>query len=203
MPTCLDVTATYQAKGGPMATPSAHTITQLLLDWSAGDETALEQLIPLVKKDLRNIAQFRLYERRMGHVLQPTELVDEAYLRLRLIDISSVEMQNRAQFFAYLSRIMRNILVDIYRENRHRAREVQLDEALAVSSPLQVDLVALDDALRELATFDERKSHIVELRFFGGLTVEETAEVMKISPRQVAREWAVAKKWLYRELSKK
>jgi RNA polymerase sigma factor (TIGR02999 family) len=187
-----------------MTMPSAPTVTQLLLDWSAGDQAALQKLIPLVEQELRRLAKYYLRKENAGHTLQTNALVNEAYLRL--IDVKQVSLQNRAQFFAFSSRIMRNILVDFARSRPHlpggrEGRKVSIEEAMTVSRERSLDLVALDDALHDLATFDERKSQIVELRFFGGLSVEETAQALNTSPRTVIREWNAAKAWLYRELN--
>ena len=184
--------------------PSAPTVTQLLLDWSAGNQAALQKLIPLVEQELRRLAKYYLRKENAGHTLHTNALVNEAYLRL--IDVKQVTLQNRAQFFAFSSRIMRNILVDFARSRPHlpggrEARKVPIEEAMTVSRQRSLDLVALDDALRDLATFDERKSQIVELRFFGGLSVEETAQALNTSPRTVIREWNAAKAWLYREIN--
>ncbi len=184
--------------------PSAPTVTQLLLAWSAGDQTALPKLIPLVEQELRRLAKTYLRKEPAGHTLQTNALVNEAYLRL--VDVKQVTLENRAQFFAFSARIMRNILVDFARSRPRlpgggKAQTVSLEEAMNISRGRPLDLVALDDALRDLATFDERKSRIVELRFFGGLSVEETAQTLGISPRTVNREWDAAKAWLYRELN--
>ncbi len=178
-------------------------ITQLLIAWSDGDATALDRLMPLVHDALHQLAHRRMSRERSGHPLQTTALVNEAYLRL--IDSSRVRWQNRAHFFAVSAQLMRFILVDIARARRKLKRggdviQVSWDEALAVSSEPGADVIALDDALTALAAFDERKSRIVELRFFGGLSVEETAEVLKVSTTTVMRDWGLAKAWLLREL---
>jgi RNA polymerase sigma factor (TIGR02999 family) len=188
-------------------TPSSAEVTQWLIAWSQGDESALNRLIPLVHEELRRLA--RRYMRRergqhQGHTLQTTALVNEAYLRL--IDASQVEWQNRAHFFAISARLMRRILVDYARAQGYAKRgggaeHVALDEALAFSDDNAPDLEPLDDALNALAAIDERKSQVIELRFFGGLSVEETAEVLKVSPDTVMRDWRLAKSWLLRELS--
>ncbi len=187
-----------------MASPSTSEVTQLLLDWSAGDGSALKKLIPLVHQELHRLAHRYLSRERAGHTLQTTALVNEAYLRL--VDVKQVSVQSRAQFFGLSAQIMRNILVDFARSRprtvgKREAQHVSLDEALTISRERSPNLVALDDALRALARIDELKSRIVELRYFGGLSVEETAEALKISRRQVNREWSSAKAWLYRELS--
>ena len=187
-----------------MTTTPSHEITQLLLAWSDGDETALTQLAPLVEAELRRLAQRYLSHERSGHTLQTTALVNEAYLRL--IDWKNVHWQNRAHFFAVSAQLMRRILVDHARHRKYRKRggdaiRVSLTEAVNVVQERSADVLALDEALQSLATLDPRKSQIVELRFFGGLSVEETAEVLKVSPRTVMREWGLAQAWLYRELS--
>jgi RNA polymerase sigma factor (TIGR02999 family) len=177
----------------------------LLLAWSSGDKTALDKLVPLVHSELHRLARQRLRQLNPDHLLQTTALVNEAYLRL--IDCRNVAWQDRAHFFAIAAQLMREILVDYTR--RHRARKrgaslirVPLEEATATADERSADLTALDDALRSLAAIDPRKSRIIELRFFGGLSVKETAEVLKTSPRTVAREWDLARAWLYRELNK-
>lgn len=185
-----------------MASPSKD-VTQLLLDWSNGDQQALDQLLPLVYDELHRLAEHYMRRERPDHTLQPTALVHEAYLRL--IDQQRVRWRNRAHFFAIAAQAMRRILVDHAR--RHQARKrgsgqrVPLDEARAVPSLPEMDLVALDEALTRLAEFDPRQSRIVELRFFGGLSIEETASVLQLSPATVKREWQLAKAWLYRALT--
>jgi RNA polymerase sigma factor (TIGR02999 family) len=186
-----------------MTTLSPKEITQLLRAWSNGDSSALEQLTPLVHAELHQLARRYLSKESPGHTLQATALVNEAYMRL--IDWQNVEWQNRAHFFGVSAQLMRHILVDYARSRRSHKRgggavEVSLDQAAIISSERAADFVALDDALTSLAAFDERKSHIIELRFFGGLSIEETAEVLKISPATVKREWSLAQAWLYREL---
>jgi RNA polymerase sigma factor (TIGR02999 family) len=178
-------------------------ITGLLLKWGQGDEGALEQLIPLVYQELHRIARCCMAGERVGHSLQATALVNEVYVRL--VDGKSVEWHDRAHFLAVAARVMRRVLVDHARTRQYQKRgggaaHVTFDEALAVTSePLQ-DFVALDDALGALAAFDERKSRVIEMRFFGGLTVEETATVLKVSPDTVMRDWRLAKAWLRREM---
>ena len=187
-----------------MTTPSTEELTQLLLAWSDGDREALERLTPLVEGELHRLAKHYMRGERPDHTLQTTALVNEVYLRL--IDWKNVRWQNRAHFFAVSAQLMRRILVDFARSRpglrEGKARHVSLDEALVVTEEQSVDLVALDDALTALKAFDPRKSQIVELRFFGGLSVEETAEVLKLSPITVMREWNKAKAWLYRELNR-
>jgi len=188
-----------------MSSPPTPEVTHLLLAWSNGDRSALDQLMPIVHTELRRLAHRQLAGERPNHTLQTTALVNEAYLRL--VDQSSLQWQNRAHFFAVAARIMRHILVD-YARARHnakrggRAMKVTLDEAAGVLTERAAEMVALDDALTALAKFDPRKSQIVELRFFGGLSVEETAEALNFSPGTVAREWTLAKAWLQREISK-
>jgi RNA polymerase sigma-70 factor, ECF subfamily len=184
---------------------ATHEVTQLLLAWSNGDPAALEQLAPLVEQELHRLAQSYLNRERRAHSLQATELVNEAYLRL--IDWKSVRWQNRAHFFGLAARLMRHILVDHARRRRGQKRggaalRVSLARAEKVAEERGVDVIALDDALSSLAKFDERKSQIVELKFFGGLQEEAIAEVMKISLRTVQREWSLARAWLYQELAK-
>ena len=187
-----------------MNEPDAHELTQLLAAWSDGEEEALEKLAPLVHAELYRLAKRYMSRERPDHLLQTAALINEAYVRL--IDWKAVRWQNRAHFFGVAAQMMRRILVDFARrrprvDKDHDAVHMSLDEALTVSSERDPDLLALDDALQSLATIDERKSRIVELRFFGGLSVEETAEVMKTSTITVIREWNKAKAWLYRELS--
>ena len=188
-----------------MTEPSPHEITQLLQAWRDGDRSALEKLTPLVYNELHRLAKHYMAGERSDHTLQSTALVNEAYLRL--IDWENAQWQNRAHFFAVSAQLMRRILVDFGRSRRQVKRggdasQVSLDEALLVSPDRSTDLVALDDALNALAAIDPRKSQVVELRFFGGLSVEETAEVLKISSRTVQQDWAMAKVWLLREISK-
>jgi RNA polymerase sigma-70 factor, ECF subfamily len=178
--------------------------TTLLLAWARGDETALDQLMPLVHDELRRLARRHMARERVGHTLQATALVNEAYLRL--IEVNQMRWQNRAHFFAMASRVMRRILVDAARARGYRKRgagaeKVSLDEALVVSAEPRQDLIALDDALNALAAFDLRKSQVVEMRFFGGLSVDETAEALRVSADTVMRDWRLAKVWLLRELS--
>jgi RNA polymerase sigma factor (TIGR02999 family) len=180
-------------------------ITDLLLAWNAGDSQALAQLMPMVHDELQRLAHRYMAGERSGHPLQTTALVNEAYLRL--IDSSRVKWRDRAHFFAVSAQLMRRILVDVARARNKLKRGgdaviVSLEEALDVSHEPGVDLIAVDEALARLAVFDERKSKVVEMRFFGGLTVEETAEALNVSPITVMRDWDVAKVWLLRELSK-
>ncbi len=187
-----------------METPPTNDITTQLLAWNQGDAAALEQLIPAVYQELRRMAERYLRQENPGHTLQPTALVHEAYLRL--IDQTLVEWQNRAHFFGVAAQMMRRILVD-HAKAKHRdkrgggAFKLSLDEIADYTHERAAELVALDDALQSLAAFDERKSRVVELRYFGGLSVEETAEVLDISPNTVMRDWNMAKAWLYQEIS--
>jgi RNA polymerase sigma factor (TIGR02999 family) len=187
-----------------MTEPSPKEITQLLLAWSHGQQSALDQLTPLVYDELHRIAKRYMGGERAGQTMQTTALVNEAYLRL--VDSSQVHWQNRAHFFAIAAQLMRRILVDFAR-SRHNlkrggeAKQVSLDEALVISPERGADLVALDEALQALAALDPRQSQVVELRFFGGLSINETAEVLKVSEGTVRRDWSLAKAWLHRELS--
>jgi len=188
-----------------MPASSAQRVTQLLQDWSQGRDAALEELLPLVHQELRLLARRYMFGERPGHTLQTTALVNEAYLRL--VNSRRVNWQNRAHFFAISAQLMRRILVDYARTRGYQKRgggvpKVTLDEALVGPQEKGHDLVALDDALKTLAGIDPRKSKVVELRFFGGLSVEETAEVLKISPDTVMRDWRLAKAWLAREIGK-
>ena len=181
-----------------------HELTQLLAAWSDGEEEALEKLAPLVHAELYRLAKRYMSRERPDHLLQTSALINEAYIRL--IDWKAVRWQNRAHFFGVAAQIMRRILVDFARRRPRVDKDMEairmsLDAALTISSEREPDLLALDEALKTLATIDERKSRIVELRFFGGLSVEETAEVMHMSSITVIREWNKAKSWLYRELS--
>ena len=183
--------------------PSSHEITRLLLAWSEGDQAAFEQLVPLVHRELRRLAKGYMRQERPGHILQTTALINEAYLRL--IDWKDVRWQNRAHFFGVAAQLMRRILVDFARARRRATRggamrQVSLDEAAAVSVERAHEFIALDEALDRLAAIDPRRSRMVELRFFGGLSEEETAEALKVSPRTVRREWSLARAWLRREL---
>ena len=176
-------------------------ITQLLINWRHGDKAALDQLMPLVYEELRRLARGFMGRERSDHTLQTSALINEAYLRL--VDQDERDWQNRAHFFAVAAQIMRHILVDHARSYRYDkrgagAQRVGLDEAMVFSEERARELVALDEALTSLATVDPRKSRIIELRFFGGLNIDETAEVMELSPTTVQREWRAAKAWLWR-----
>jgi RNA polymerase sigma-70 factor (ECF subfamily) len=192
----------------PAATPSpngsrAH-VTELLLAWGSGDRAALDELVPIIHEELRRLARHQMRGERDNHTLQTTALVNEAFLRL--VDLRRILWQDRAHFLALSARLMRRILVDHARSRSYQKRgggaaKVTLDESLVASPERDVDLVALDDALEDLARVDARKSQVVELRFFGGLSVEETAEALKVSPETVTRDWRLAKAWLLREIS--
>ncbi len=188
-----------------MTQPAPHDVTQLLVAWSRGDQTALDRLIPLVAAELRRLAHRYMRREPAEQILQTTALVNEAYLRL--VDASRVAWHDRAHFFAVSANLMRRVLVDFARARRSRKRggamvTIALSEAQVPIPPPGLDVIALDEALERLAGFDARAARIVELRFFGGLTVEETAEVIAASPRTVKREWAAAKAWLFGELSR-
>jgi len=182
---------------------SPDEVTRMLIEWSNGDRGALDKLIPLVYGELRQIAAGVLRRERSDHTLQPTALVHEAYLRL--IDQRNVNWQNTAHFFAIAAQAMRRIIVDHARRHNAVKRggdnlKVELDEAQSQPGLLDVDVLKLDDALTALAAFDPQQSRIVELRFFGGLSIEQTAEVIGISPATVKRDWSMAKAWLHREM---
>jgi RNA polymerase sigma factor (TIGR02999 family) len=178
-------------------------VTALLLRWGEGDRAAVGELIPLVYQELLGMARRSLRNERGNHTLQPTALVHEAYLRLAGVD--GVEWKNRGQFFSIAARVLRHILVDHARRRgtakRNGGARVPLDEALTVPAPQHFELEALDESLERLAAVDPRKAHLVELRYFGGLSIEESAEAMQCSPMTVKRDWAIAKAWLYRDLS--
>ena len=184
-------------------TTSPHEVTQLLLDWSNGNQAAGDKLMPLVYEELHRLAHQYMHRESPGHTLQTSGLVNEAYLRL--VDQREVHWQNRAHFFGIAAQLMRRILVD-YARSRHyvkrggEAQRVSFDEAVIVSPERATEVVALDDALVRLAVIDKRKSQIVEFRFFGGLSIEETAEVLKVSPGTIMRDWTLAKAWLRKEM---
>ncbi len=187
-----------------METPEPHDVTKLLLRWGNGEREAFDALAPLVYDELRRLAGRYLRRERSEHTLQSTALVHEAYLRL--VDQRNVRWQNRAQFFGLAAELIRRILVDHARARQAAKRggtvyKLTLDEALDASAPRDLDLVNLDDAMKALAQMDPQQARVVELRFFAGLTIEETAEVLGISPATVKRDWLVAKAWLRRELS--
>ncbi len=187
-----------------MGLSTNHEVTLLLKAWRVGNEEALEKLTPLVYRQLHQIAQRYMAGERPGHTLQTTALVNEAYLRL--VDCDKVNWQDRAHFFAVSAQLMRRILIDFARSRGYLKRggalpHISLEDAPSVCNEPDVNLVALDDALKALSAVDERKSKVVELRFFGGLSVEETAEVLRVSSDTVTRDWRLAKIWLLRELS--
>ena len=180
-------------------------ITQILIAWSRGDQSALDKLIPVVYKELRRMAARYLRRERPDHSLQPTALVHEAYIRL--IDQTRVDWQNRAHFFGVAAQMMRRILVDHAKATRRQKRsgdvhKLPLDEAMNLYEEQRPDLVALDEAMKRLAEIDPRKSQVVELRYFGGLSVEETAEVIGVSRKTVIRDWMMAKTWLHQEITR-
>ncbi len=186
-----------------MAIPSTQEVTEMLLAWNRGEAGALEQLTPLVYAELRRIAHRHMAGQHPGHTLQTTALVHEAYLRL--IDCQQVGWQDRNHFFSLSSRLMRRILVEFARSRQRLKRggqavKVSLNDGI-ISTDQGVDLVALDDALKNLAAMDPRKCQVVELRFFGGLSVQETAEELQVSPETIHRDWKMAKMWLLRELA--
>jgi RNA polymerase sigma factor (TIGR02999 family) len=183
--------------------PDPASATALLRAWGGGDEHALEQLVPLIDAELRRLARGYMARERLGHTLQTTALVNEAYLRL--VDARQVPWADRAHFVAIAARLMRRVLVDHARARGMQKRgagtyTVPLDDAMAVAPPLDLDLLLLDRALDALAAVDERKSRVIEMRFFGGMTVEETAAVLGVSPDTVKRDWRLAKLWLLREM---
>lgn len=185
-----------------MATQSSSDVTRLLIAWKKGEPAALDQLLPLVQAELHRLARHYMARERAGHPLQPTALVNEAYIRL--IEWQNIEWQNRAHFFGVAAQLMRRILVDLARRRQRisgkSVHQVSLQHAEGRKTERTADLIALDDALRSLAAIDERKCRVVELRYFAGLNNLEIAEVLGISENTVIREWGRAKAWLYREL---
>jgi RNA polymerase sigma-70 factor, ECF subfamily len=185
---------------------STHHVTQLLQAWGAGDEKALEQLMPLVYNELHRLAQRYMASEQTGHPLQTTALVHEVYLRL--VGIQNLDWQNRSHFYALCARLMRRILIDFARSQNYQKRggqiaHIELEESATVSTVVGAELLAVDEALNQLASVDTRKSEVVELKFFGGLTVDEIAATLKVSPETVMRDWKLAKAWLLRELGQK
>jgi len=181
-------------------------VTQLLLGWRGGDRNALDALVPLVYKELRRLAHFQLRNERQDHTLQSAALVNEAYVRL--VRLKTLQWESRTHFFAIAAQLMRQILVDYARRHGSAKRggsvcKLSLDDAMLVSRRRALDVVALDDALQELAKIDARQSRVVELRFFGGLTLEEISAALEIGPATVQRDWTSARAWLYREISRK
>ncbi len=188
-----------------MTDPQTHQVTELLLAWSNGDQSAFDKLMPLIDEELRRLAHRYMSRERAGHTLQTTALINEAFLHL--VNRKNLQWQNRAHFFGLAAQVMRTILVDHARSHASvkrggGTRNLELDETLVVSQQKAAEVVALDEALKQLALIDPRQSTIVELRFFGGLTVEEAAEVLHVSPVTIKREWSTAKAWLYHELAK-
>jgi len=188
-----------------MPNPSHSEVTSLLLAWGQGDDGAFERLVPMVHAELRLIARRHMGHERAGHTLQPTALVNEVYLKL--VDARQVKWQDRAHFLAMCSRLMRQVLVDWARARGYQKRgagayKVTLDESRVGAVGPSADVILLDDALKALERIDERRSKVVELRFFGGLSIEETAEALNTSTRTVKRDWTMAKLWLRRELKK-
>ncbi len=200
----LQQQAQQPARGGDVSRLSSKPVSELLVKWQAGDQEALRALMPLVYNELRRLARHCLQKEPSDHTLQSTALVHEAYLRLT--KQGAVHFENRAHFFAVSARLMRQILVDYARSRRAAKRgggcKLTLDEAVALPKGRDVDLVALDDALNDLFRLDAQQSRIVELRFFGGLSIEETSQVLGISPATVKRDWATARAWLHREMSR-
>jgi RNA polymerase sigma-70 factor (ECF subfamily) len=199
-----------RSKGGRMggmdevASASTQEITRLLQAWSSGDESALERLTPLVYNELHRLAHRYMAAEQPGQTLQTTALVHEVYLKL--VDVDHIDWHDRAHFYAICARLMRRILVDFARSRNYQKRgghspHIELEEAVTVSAVVGSELLAVDEALKELAKLDRRKSEVVELRFFGGLRVEEVAAALKVSPETVMRDWKLAKAWLLRELS--
>lgn len=187
-----------------MAKTSSHEVTQLLIDWSNGNQAALDRLIPLVDRELHRLAHHYMRRENPGHTLQTTALVNEAYLRL--VEQKHVHWKNRAHFFALSAQLMRRILVDRARSRRYAKRggganRISFDETMVFSPERGADLIALDEALERLAAIDARKGKVVELRFFGGLSVDETAEALGVSAVTVMREWSMARAWLYNSLN--
>jgi RNA polymerase sigma-70 factor, ECF subfamily len=188
----------------PIPSPPPQEITQLLVDWSNGNQAALDQLTPLVYTELRQLAHRYMRRERLGHTMQTTALIHEAYLRL--VDQTKVRWENQAHFFGIAARLMRQILIEHARSHTRAKRgggagTISLDEAAFVAQARAAELLALNDALERLAAVDPRKSRVVELRFFGGLSVEEAARVLNIAPNTVLRDWRLAKAWLHREIS--
>jgi RNA polymerase sigma factor (TIGR02999 family) len=188
----------------PTPSPPLQEVTQLLVDWGNGNHAALDQLMPLVYTELRQLAHRYMRRERPGHTMQTTALIHEAYLRL--VDQTQVRWQHQAHFFGIAARIMRQILIEHARSHTRAKRgggagTIALDEAAIVSQARATELLALDDALERLAAIDPRKSRVVELRFFGGLSVEEAAIVLNVAPNTVLRDWRLAKAWLHREIS--
>ncbi|MGI8733711.1 MAG: sigma-70 family RNA polymerase sigma factor [Pyrinomonadaceae bacterium] len=187
-----------------MTKPAPEEVSQLLHDWSNGDQAALDKVMPVVYQELHRMAHHYMRKERAGHTLQTTALVNEAYMRLA--DYKKMRWQSRAHFFAVAAQVMRRILVEQARSKKFAkrgggAQQISLDETAIVSAGRSAEVIAVDEALTDLESWDPRKGRIVELRFFGGLSIEETAEVLKVSPTTVQREWRSAKAWLHRAIS--
>jgi RNA polymerase sigma factor (TIGR02999 family) len=186
-----------------MTTPAPEEVSQLLREWSNGDQAALDKMMPVVYQELRRLAHHYMRKERAGHTLQTTALVNEAYMRLA--HYKKMRWQSRVHFFAVAAQVMRRILVEQARSKKFEkrgggAQKISLDETAIVSAGRSAEVIAVDEALTDLESWDPRKGRIVELRFFGGLSIEETAEVLKVSPTTVQREWRAAKAWLYRAI---
>jgi len=182
---------------------STHEVTRLLLAWKSGDETALDRLMPLVYQELHRLARRYMAAEQTGHPLQTTALVHEVYVRL--VDANSIDWHDRAHFYAICARLMRRILIDFARSRNYQKRgagfaHIQLEEAVTVTSTVGSELLAVDEALKRLTLIDARKSEVVEMRFFGGMTAEEISAALDVSPQTVTRDWKLAKAWLHREL---
>jgi RNA polymerase sigma-70 factor (ECF subfamily) len=182
---------------------STHEVTRLLLAWKSGDETALDRLMPLVYQELHRLARRYMAAEQTGHPLQTTALVHEVYVRL--VDANSIDWHDRAHFYAICARLMRRILIDFARSRNYQKRgagfaHIQLEEAVTVTSTIGSELLAVDEALKRLTLIDARKSEVVEMRFFGGMTAEEISAALNVSPQTVTRDWKLAKAWLHREL---
>ena len=182
-----------------------HEVTRLLLAWKSGDETALNRLMPLVYQELHRLARRYMVAEQTGHPLQTTALVHEVYVRL--VDANSIDWHDRAHFYAICARLMRRILIDFARSRNYQKRgagfaHIQLEEAVTVTSTIGSELLAVDEALKRLTLIDARKSEVVEMRFFGGMTTEEISAALNVSPQTITRDWKLAKAWLHRELSR-
>src|ERR1700730_3728750 len=193
-----------KSRGKPLMKSAAHLVTRLLNEWNDGDESALEQLMPLVHDELHRLAHQHMRREGPGHILQTSALINEAYLRL--VDQPQIRWESRAHFFGIAARLMRRILVDEARKRNSAKRggsliHVPLDEATSVAQEQAANVAALDEALKRLETIDERQGQIVELRFFGGLSIEQTADVLKVSPGTVMRDWTFARAWLRNEMN--
>jgi RNA polymerase sigma factor (TIGR02999 family) len=195
--------SSIRTRGNSKVMSAPKDVTQLLVDWSGGDEHAMDQLLPLVYDELRRLANHYLAQERPDHTLQPTALVHEAYLRL--VETRNRDFRSRAYFFGVASKLMRRVLVDHARKHGAVIRgggltKISLDEAIGLPNGQDFDLIALDEALKTLAAIDQRQSQMVELKFFGGLSVDEMAEVLGVSAATIKRDWVWARTWLYREI---